>query len=599
MRRAKFITNFRTLDKHQFQHLQNRMKNLRDLVIPRKELRCWEDSLAWARDGTLYITTIPEVTICQSLFKRQVNMQAKSLFHVKEYPMKVENKFEFLSTDRNVLINSQPEPGVVSCIPSPTNGYILVLTNNANVILFEGQTCISQIDEEMRGFNERSYRSMCWGPDGKRLAIGNENSELIIFTIDGIDTSSPKVVHERTIQLTDNQDEWVIGICWDRYTIVAYTTTSSIFTISTTNYKPQMILNESVHHISDVRIMENNVLVTRVGSFHRIDISSGRCDNLALGPYGDFYIVPIPNQKTIVLLSNKTSCKVQLQGALKLENDDIISPFVEAKLKRWNTVFNEFKKYETAFSIYGISTSPDGYSLAILYDIERVSFKYRILSELQYRIMFIPLADVWRITSASSGLAWYQNYHIYNSEVPENIEETGDILFDNSLDFISFLQQLRSSKEVNCLRFKNLITETPSDEWYKSILFSYAVKNLDRIVNPLDKACVVSLAKILKQDIGISDSKVEMKGEFISENFDFHKNNHPETVQSEDGNVWRRCAITYLPLLTTKVKFCPVSGQRIIDIHRDPFNDYGWFTKTLLEVFNDESIYTGTKMVTI
>ena len=61
--------------------------------------------------------------------------------------------------------------------------------------------------------------------------------------------------------------------------------------------------------------------------------------------------------------------------------------------------------------------------------------------------------------------------------------------------------------------------------------------------------------------------------------------------------VWKRCAVSLLPLLTTKVKICPVSKTRIIDINKDSLNDYGWFSRTLLEVFNNNSIYCDTNMI--
>lgn len=72
----------------------------------------------------------------------------------------------------------------------------------------------------------------------------------------------------------------------------------------------------------------------------------------------------------------------------------------------------------------------------------------------------------------------------------------------------------------------------------------------------------------------------------------------PQIVDSIEGNSWRRCSLTLLPLLTTNTKICPVSNQRIIDIKKDTLNDYGWFTKTLLEFFNDKSPYTSGNLNT-
>ena len=73
----------------------------------------------------------------------------------------------------------------------------------------------------------------------------------------------------------------------------------------------------------------------------------------------------------------------------------------------------------------------------------------------------------------------------------------------------------------------------------------------------------------------------------------------PETVTSTTNNTWRRCGVTLLPILTTQVKICPVSKKRVLDIKRDDVNNYGWFTRGLLETFNDRSIYSGTTLETI
>ncbi|AMD22331.1 HGL009Cp [Eremothecium sinecaudum] len=572
------------------------MKTLKDLIIPRKELQHWSDNLAWSNDGCFYFTTVPVMTICEPLYEKQVNNQAKKLFHIKEYPLKIDNKFEFSLPDVNCLVNSQPESNIVLCMPSPNSNLLAVLTNNGNLILFEGERLIGIPDEPERGFSERSYRSVCWSPDGKYVAVGNESSEVVIFSIvrNGV---AIDIQFLRRIRLC-NSIGWVLGITWkDRY-IACYTNENIVYGFTGIDFSVQKLLSGSSHQITDMKIVANNVLIVRMGTFYKIDLESGKSSSINLG-FGTFYIVPLPDLQSVILVSNKKSCSVSLNEPLGVHTDDILSPIIEGKLKKWNDVFNEFNKYETTFDIYGLAISPDGYSLAILYEIERVSFKYRILSELQYRLMLLPLSENWMLTSNCTGLARYQSYHIYNRTLPRNFNDCDRFVADFRLDFRSFLLKLNRCDKANALRFKNFIEDSPSSEWFMSNLFEYAIANLSKFDNPIDKACVVSLGNILNKEIPLSSEIIEFSGEFITEKFDFKKNKDPLSIESEDGNVWARCFVSFLPLITTKVKVCTVSDKRMIDINRDILNDYGWFTRTLLEVFNSESLYTGTKLIAI
>ncbi|AGO13858.1 AaceriAGL009Cp [[Ashbya] aceris (nom. inval.)] len=573
------------------------MKILRDLVIPRKELQHWTDNLTWSRDGTLYVTTIPDVTCCEPVFSREVNGQAKHLFHTKEFPLELGNKFEYDIAERDVLLNAQPEPGVVLCAPSPSAQQLAILTNNANVITTVGQICIGEADEATLSEAERAYRAVCWGPDGQLLVVGNECGELKIFSVHAAEGGT-SVGHLHTVSV-GRPDEWVVGIRWEGDMIVAYTSANSVHLVSAIDYKQREILGPGGRQVTDVQLIGKYVLVARTDALHKIEYGSGAVEVLELGWGAESYIVPLPDQDAAVILSNRTSCKVLLEGPFEAGPDDVIAPHIETKFKKWNTVFNEFNKYESTFNIYGIALSPDGYCLALLYEIERVSFKYRILSELQFRIMLLPLTNKWRITPRATGLALYQNYHIYNGMMPENLDETQNIDVSTSQDFALFLGEIRNSEQVRKLRFENLLRDSPSDDWYKTLLYKYALDNKDRITNPLDKACIISLANILKVPAPFASTIVTLRGDYITESFNFSANDDPKVLKSEDGTLWQRCAISYLPLLTTSVKVCPVSNYRIIDIRRDTYNDYGWFTRTLLEIFNDESLYTGTRMTTI
>ena len=77
--------------------------------------------------------------------------------------------------------------------------------------------------------------------------------------------------------------------------------------------------------------------------------------------------------------------------------------------------------------------------------------------------------------------------------------------------------------------------------------------------------------------------------------FKTDKNNNPDALVSESGHAWNRCALTFLPIVSTNVKVDPVTQKRIIDISKDELNEYGYFTRTILETLNKVSIYSGCR----
>ena len=225
--------------------------------------------------------------------------------------------------------------------------------------------------------------------------------------------------------------------------------------------------------------------------------------------------------------------------------------------------------------------------------------KYKIASEHQMYITFIPLYESWSITKKATGLAWYQTYKIYQSLLPsfesQNREDT-HARCDIHMPLELYIQTFLSSTEMNNLRFFNLIEEHPSIKPFRKAIFDYAVARSPELTNAIDKASVQSLAAILGFPSPVEAGIVELRSQFITETFNFEKNGAQEPIISEQQHAWKRCAVTLLPILTTKVKVCPISNQRIIDIRADTLNDYGWFTRTLLEVLKDESVYSGTTM---
>lgn len=571
------------------------MKLLKDLAVARKELADWTENLTWAHDGTLYLTTVPDITVCVPVYSEATN-SSRDLFHIKEYPLPLVNKFEYDLAQKNVMINSVPESSIKICQASPVSDSLAVLTNNANACIYSGRRLVAQLDQPERALEERSYHSLAWNVEGNMIAVGNEACEVIVFSVNE-NFEGAEFIYHRTIKINDDATSWVTRLEWYEEGIIVSLSNNSVHLVREDD-GPKQIKCSSRFKNSDLKGMKGNIIITSAGSVHRYEIGSGTLESLDLGACDDFYVVPLPDYNTALLISNKTSCLLSLGHELRLQNDVIISPHIEAKFKKWNNYFNEFNNYETNFLIHGLATSPDGACLALAYSLDRLSIRYRIVSEQQYRICLFPLGKAWEIKQGSTGLTWYQNYQIYNKQLPRNFEtDEGCLDLDTTLSFKSYLQELMNNKRMNNLRFSNFLEQEKDNNLYKRAVYDYAVAHKDEVVNPLDKACVQSIADLLALESPVVPEIYTMKGEFIEETFSSPASPNTDVVQSEEGHIWKRCRATFLPLLTSKVKVCPVSNYRIIDIKHDARNDYGWLTRTILQFSNNQSIYSGTRML--
>jgi len=165
------------------------------------------------------------------------------------------------------------------------------------------------------------------------------------------------------------------------------------------------------------------------------------------------------------------------------------------------------------------------------------------------------------------------------------------------------------NENLNQLRFNIYLDNTDKRciNIFRALIIKYALSRLETITDVLDIACLTALLKATGSppNPDIPSDKFEeydMKGEFITQTFslkitDDNSNSSFEEITSKEGNTWKLCAITLLPILGLAVKRCPVTNKRVIDIEADSLNHYGWFTRTLLEVCCKNSVYTGTGMI--
>ncbi|SCU78182.1 LAME_0A03598g1_1 [Lachancea meyersii CBS 8951] len=572
------------------------MKLLRDLKVLRKDLQDWTDNLAWGPDGMLYITTVPDLTVCQPLYNESITNNSKDLFHVKEYPLILKNKFEFLLAQENTILNSIPDSFVKCCKVSPVTNLVAVLTNNGNACVYKDARLLFELDEAHRELKERSYHSLAWSPCGTLINVGNECGEVITFRI-VIEAGDYSCERSSSTSLVEDSTSWITKLKWSGQQCLAALSDNSVFLIKGDATHVQ-IIEPSRFCVFDFCGIRENIIVTRMGSIFRYDMEREKLAKLDWSGHEALHIVPLPSRNAALLLSSKTSCLLDLDQGMQLLEDKLVAPHLETRFKKWNSYFNELNNYETGLSIHGLSTSKDGASLALLYSIDRLSLRYRIVSEQAYRVCFLPLSNMWQIKPQTTGLAWFQTYQIYGKQLPPNsCTDVHSLHLDTGVNFRIYLQMLMSNESMNAIQFSSFVNEEKDNLLYKKAVYDYAAAHKDEITNDLDRASVQAIAQMLALESLVTPAQFSMKSEFIEETFAPGNDLDMDAVRSKDGHVWRRCAATFLPLLTPQVKTCPVSKYQIIDVKRDSLNNFGWLTRTILEFFNNQSIYSGTNML--
>ncbi|KAH3902958.1 uncharacterized protein SCODWIG_01913 [Saccharomycodes ludwigii] len=617
------------------------MKLLKDLVLFRRELENWYDVLTWLPNGSLLINTQNELTLCQAIFKKNVEKSLKNLYFVKNLKLgNIEsNKFEFeYDTFENTLLNSVPQSYVKRVKTNFINGYLGVLTNNCNVLIYNNEfEFIGNLDHDSKALQERIYHSLSWSPESVEkenlLVVGNECGQLIFFNENGKYVKTVSLLQEKN--KNDCKNIWVTDIMWDymKY-ICCILSDNSVILYNFEAGFSTIVKPANRFHVSEIKIVKNNFLLINCTNeliFYSIETGSLLKHTNHDNNYEPCNVIIAENDQPY-LLSDVRVFKLNLAdegNAIEISTAPMLSEALLKKYNKWNTIYNPNKQYNTNFSIHGCCKSPDGSMLAVLYNIDRNSLKYKTTSEYHYRISLIPLnGSTWEVKSdlKGAGFLWYQAYNCYNGKLPRNVDtfpgsaeqhkETQDeekvVLHDTSCSFRTYLRKhvLKNNLELKKLQFLSFIEDSKLRivKKYCQLVYHYAIEHLAEITNPLDKACVTAMAQNIGSETPFpSLQDTLMRGKFISETFDFNmqnKDNITGEIESEnifkivsiEGHEWMRCSITFLPLLSPALKYCPVTKLRMLDIKRDNENDYGWLTKTLLEECNSISIYADVNL---
>ncbi|KAL6941853.1 hypothetical protein ACO0QE_003012 [Hanseniaspora vineae] len=628
--------------------LPPQMKNIysqkNELIISRREVQYWYDSLCWLDNGVFIINTQPHLTILKTKYQHSnelndgnnnADLPLKDMLEMDSFVLDLEGQNKFkkeVDTFGNTLLNTEVESYPRQII-SGAGGYLAVITNHYNVLIYNQDfELLANLDLPPDGqpmdvaslfkFNKsRIFHCALWSSDSSFIAVGNENGEVVFFDTCG--------GHIETISIVEGVNIWVTHIAFskDNMHLACGMADNSVVLHNRKSGETHQIKQQSRFALSDLKFVyksghsqdESVVLVTDAAQAHAYDIFSNDYSCSALQNLGYDQKTILKTNSGIYIFSCCGCVKVVIDEECKLtiQPEEKINTFLQKKIQRFNDMKNENNEYHTTMNLYGSCLSSDGSTLALIYTPELVALKYSILSSSSFKLSLIPLDECWQIEPnlSQSGGLWYQLYHAYNEALPQNYtsllpspQSADKCEFDIQLPFDEYLKKYVLQDNPG-LKFEVFVDQEQSMNkmllLYCHCMYAYAQAHIETITNTLDAYCVQTVtellgkASLLNADISL---KFDMKSEFITQSFD---GKAPETKVQEDkwairslsSLEWKRCGITFLPLVSTALRVCPVTNTRFIDLTKDSLNEYGWFTKTILKTLGDESIYANVRNI--
>lgn len=169
--------------------------------------------------------------------------------------------------------------------------------------------------------------------------------------------------------------------------------------------------------------------------------------------------------------------------------------------------------------------------MAIVYNVQRISIKYKIVSENKFNVLFIPLYENWSLSARASGMSWFQTYNIYGKQLPVPIDnssskdiktEISECSIDISLQFMDYLKILVKKTPIIRRMFQNMIEpDSVSIVLFRASILRYAEAHKDELTNCVDKFCVESLIDVLHKESFFERGE----DEFIEQTFSVFGNN--------------------------------------------------------------------------
>lgn len=561
------------------------------LTLSRTEVYDLNNAMKWAPNGTLVLNTVSDLTFLLPKYTKEDIKTADKLFERKSVTQQSlpANPFLSLSFDderTSTLLTSQDAViEIMEWSPMFQNVcYLAVLTNEGSVLVFKDGEIFANLTTtgeftSQKDFDRYRVHSLGWLSHHGRLLI-----------IQGTHSGDLRISDALTGEEVD-----VVCVC-DSPIVMVKTCQSQIFAVSSSNaiYKihgseVQQIKDASRYLVYDMCPHETFILYTEPFRITKRDFIK----RIAPVSVKTTFATPtriVPSNKDILVVSNSGSVKID--SSFNLVEDNIIEPVLSKRLKAWNRKYNDYNTKTITLNKLGLDLNYNGNVLAVVYEMkEDKVFKYKIASERSYPIVFIPLEN--NFGGDGSSLTKFHEFKI-TGFTSETTATTTDV--DYSVDLPSFIRDyVFHDGEITELASQNLIYNNKNSQIrkrYARLLVSYIDKNKLDIKNTIDRAVVTSLRYMAQLPIDDEVDNVSINSGAFTETFDFKKEQDSDTLVSHSDHIWQRCCLTFLPILTPHVLYDPATESRAIDISRNSDNEYGFFTKALLQ--NTEiCIYSG------
>ena len=332
------------------------------------------------------------------------------------------------------------------------------------------------------------------------------------------------------------------------------------------------------------------------------------------GNYDTKKIIHLVKKNQLIIYSLNEYVLFDLQSKKVVE-----SPITKFLIKKYST--SRLDNSKLSLNIHGVEVANDESFIAIAYSFS-VTFgiTYNPKSFRELYVTMFKIEDVWELFNqqyVDSLKLWYFQYNFFGNKLAENYEklieeekqmtekDSEHMEFDKPFgEFIQTAILDDAYMEIN--KFNFLIK---GENIYQSgvymktlnIFYDYAVNNVDKFDNDLDKLSIELIAKrIGKKSVFTKEKNVDVvvKGQFIDETFNAETCYHGDFVLSNEGHQWKQCFLTSLPIMSTNTKNCRMVNTVIIDVEKDKFvNEYGWFTTTLLKKLGLKCLVTGMNYI--
>lgn len=577
-----------------------------DAAIQRVDLQDLSENLQWADDGSIAINTTSQLTILKPRYQKDGVKSANQLFDVHKIDIdKLPRSEAYRSQpldERTSTLFSSADDFIVSLLWSPLTlmgeSLLACLMGSKIIHIIQGSDVkitlgTAGICDTQADLNDTLTYSLDWLKVDECLYLfaGQASGNVKVYKID---------VHGFTelhsIKVTEGTEITQVKV--NGNFLAAVSSDNEIFQVdnilSNDKYEVKRVKDKQRAMIYDIHINSQNLFMSSPLKFEKYDLVSGSISEVSTDIYE--YCKIIPNGPYQLLISNTKT--VQLDKELNTVLNDKLSSAKSKRINKWNSKSESISLKNSTFKIYGVDYNFSGGILAVLYEISNdVGFKYKITSESLYKIAFINLDN--QFPRIGSSLAVHQEF-ILSGKVPNMTSSSNSKA--NKTRSGNLKDYLRTSvlhdAKISRLMAANIISRDKDLEIrtrYCQLLVDYINGNKLKLENPFDKATHKYLLETIGQGLPGRIGTVVVASNVFEEPFNIDNNEDPETLVSESNHTWNRCAITFLPIISTDVKVDPVTQRRIIDVSKDHINEYGEFTRTILESLNEISIYSGCR----